>query len=195
MGPIHAPLYSPSSSPSLGVGSCCPAGPTLWQGGRGDMGWEQAGLWDQQVSEGTVLGWKREICGQNHRPKLLLAPFPSRFIMSSWLLVASRFAVLPPKKKGANDVGHWQCQCAGRAHCEGTCALNQALCLHICPCDCILKLHFISWTHRERERISRILRKHLWLEGLLSPSWGLVTKPATSTSLSVSHVAVGMCKC
>lgn len=42
--------------------------------------------------------------------------------------------------------------------------------------------------------MSRILRKHLWLEELASPSGGLVPKPATATSLSISHVAVKKCE-
>lgn len=61
VGLIHAPVYSPFSSPSLGEGSCCPADPHSFGvvgEAKGEMGQGQAGLWDQRVSEEIVLGWR-----------------------------------------------------------------------------------------------------------------------------------------
>lgn len=106
-----------------------------------------------------------------------------------WLVVASRFMVLQPKAKVpivlASSNVNVQAEPTTRAPVPGIkpCTFR----LYFTAAFCILAV-------RERQHISRILRKHLWLQRLVSPSGGLVTTPATATSSSVSHVAVSKSK-
>lgn len=99
-------------------------------------------------------------------------------------LVASRFTLFSP----TNQWCQW--------HWLWTLSLQGFLCLESSPTplDMPLRLYFKAFCAEKKEFISRILRKHLWLEELRSPSEGLITKPATATSLSISHVAVDECE-